>query len=129
MLFRSAFDPVLIRVSDIKRIISLAKGDKRKFAAPVSLNIAGDIVSASVLGDSLTVRTWTANFPPYEHLFPTGQTVAIPGIGFNPAFFADYAKIAGKGNPVRVQFYGELKPIEILLGESWRAMLMPMRIR
>lgn len=122
-------DPVLIRLGDVKRIIALAKGEKRKFSLPVSIGAAGDLVSVAIGGDSLTIRAWDGTFPPYEHLFPTGAPVALSGIQFNPIFFADYAKIAGKGAAVGVQFYGEGKPIGIELGEGWRALLMPMRKR
>lgn len=124
-------DPVLIRLTDVKRIIALAKGDKRKFSLPVSISAAGGLVSVAIGGDSLTISTWDANFPPYEHLFPANDAdpVAIPAIMFNPALFSDYAKIAGKGAPVGVRFYGENKPIKIELGDGWRALLMPMRKR
>lgn len=124
-------DPVLIRLTDVKRIIALTKGDKRKFSLPVSISAAGGLVSVAIGGDSLTISTWDANFPPYEHLFPASDAdpVAIPAIMFNPALFSDYAKIAGKGAPVGVRFYGENKPIQIELGDGWRALLMPMRKR
>ena len=122
-------DPVLIRLDDVKRIISLAKGDKRRFALPVTINATGGLVSVAVGGDSLTLNAWDGTFPPYEQLFPTGETVALPMIQFNPALFADYAKIAGKGAAVGVRFYGESKPMGIDLGEGWRALLMPMRKR
>ena len=122
-------DPVLIRLDDVKRIISLAKGDKRRFALPVTINATGGLVSVAVGGDSLTLNAWDGTFPPYEHLFPTGETVALPVIQFNPALFADYSKIAGKGAAVGVRFYGESKPMGIDLGEGWRALLMPMRKR
>ncbi len=122
-------DPVIIRLSDVKRIITLAKGDKRKFSLPVTISATGGLVSVAVAGDSLTLSAWDAKFPPYTHLFPAGDPVALPSIMFNPALFADYAKIAGKGQPVGVKFYGENKPIGIELGEGWRALLMPMRKR
>jgi len=122
-------DAVLIRLNDVKRVITLAKGDKRRFALPVTITVTGGLVSVAAGGDSLTLSAWEGSFPPYEHLFPTNDPVAIPAIQFNPLFFSDYGKIAGKGNPVGVRFYGENKPIVIELGENWRALLMPMRRR
>jgi len=121
-------DPVLIRLSDIKRILSLIK-DKGRFPLPVTINHLenGGLVSVAIGGDSLTLNACDGAFPPYEHIFPTGETVAIPMIQFNPALFADYSKIAGKGIAVRVRFYGENKAMAIDLGEGWRALLMPMR--
>lgn len=120
--------PTLIRLADIKRILSLIPAKGRP-AFNVTISRAGDMVSVAYGSDSLTLTAWENNFPPYEHLFPTGETVPLPGIMFNPALFADYAKIAGKGQPVGVRFYGENKPIGIDLGEGWRALLMPMRKR
>lgn len=122
-------DPVLIRLNDIKRIIALVKGEKRRFPVAVTINASGGLVSVAVGGDSLTLNAYDGTFPPYTHLFPSGESVPLAAINFNPALFADYAKIAGKGQPVGVRFYGEGKPMGIELGEGWRALLMPMRKR
>lgn len=122
-------DPVLIRLNDIKRMIALVKGEKRRFPVAVTINASGGLVSVAVGGDSLTLNAYDGTFPPYTHLFPSGESVPLAAINFNPALFADYAKIAGKGNAVGVRFYGENKPMGIELGEGWRALLMPMRKR
>lgn len=122
-------DPVLIRLNDIKRMIALVKGEKRRFPVAVTINASGGLVSVAVSGDSLTLNAYDGTFPPYTHLFPSGESVPLAAINFNPALFADYAKIAGKGNAVGVRFYGEGKPMGIELGEGWRALLMPMRKR
>jgi hypothetical protein len=53
-------------------------------------------------------------------------------IAINPAYMADYAKIVGKGNAVKLEFRGAGMPIHIgLTGQAvtWRALLMPMRIK
>jgi len=60
--------------------------------------------------------------------------MAMPHVSFNPSFFADYGKIAGKRGQVTVRQYGENKAFEIVLGGdlekvTWRALLMPMRVR
>lgn len=120
--------PTLIRLADIKRIVSLVPA-KGRLVFNATISRAGDMVSVAYGSDSITLTAWDGQFPPYEHLFPTGESVPLPGIMFNPALFADYAKIAGKGQPVGVRFYGENKPIGIDLGEGWRALLMPMRKR
>lgn len=122
-------DPVLIRLNDIKRIIALVKGEKRRFPVPVAINASGGLVSVAIGGDSLTLNAYDGTFPPYTHLFPSGESVPLAAINFNPALFADYAKIAGRNQPVGVRFYGEGKPMGIELGEGWRALLMPMRKR
>lgn len=124
-------EPVLIRLGDLKRVLALIKSPGKRINLPVTISSVGDMVSVSIGSDSVTLLSWLGQFPPYEHLFPAedAQPQPIPGIQFNPAFFADYSKIVEKGQPVGVRFYGELKPIAIELGEHWRALLMPMRKR
>jgi len=124
----------ILRLADIKRILDLLKA-KSLDRMPVTINRVGDLVSVAVAGDSLTARVWDCNYPPHAQLFQAGDPVAVDKITFNPAFFADYAKVeklAGrKGSAgVTVSFYGERKPIGVTLhGDkvSWRALLMPMR--
>jgi hypothetical protein len=75
----------------------------------------------------------SANFPnTFADLFAkASESVSTDKANFNPAYFADYAKIAGKGNAVSITFTGEGKPMVIgVKGNSveWRALLMPMRI-
>jgi DNA polymerase III sliding clamp (beta) subunit (PCNA family) len=124
-----SLDKALISLEDIKRIITLAKAHKPN---RVALNRLGDSLTVSSLGDSLTVALLGGTFPPTAHLFEAseGETVAIAGVAFNPAFFTDYAKIAGKGNAVKVYFTGEGKPMRVRITSdtiNWRALLMPMR--
>jgi hypothetical protein len=69
--------------------------------------------------------------PPVEHLFKAseGETIAVEGVAFNPVFFTDYAKIAGKGAAIKVYFTGNGKPMRIRITSNtivWRALLMPM---
>ena len=83
-------------------------------------------------GSSLTLTVLGENYPnTFGDLFAKGEVSAIETIAFNPAFFADYAKIAGKGVQVSVTFKGERMPMVIgLVGDKveWRALLMPMRV-
>lgn len=124
----------VLRLADIKRILDLLKA-KSLDRMPVTINRVGDLVSVAVAGDSLTARTWDCNYPPHAHLFEAGDPVAVDSITFNPAIFADYAKIeklagAKRSAGVTVSFYGDRKPIGIQLhGEkvAWRALLMPMK--
>jgi len=124
----------ILRLADIKRILDLLKA-KSLDRMPVTINRVGDLVSVAVAGDSLTARVWDCYYPPDAQLFQAGDPVAVDKITFNPAFFADYArveKLAGRkgSSGVTVSFYGERKPIGIHLnGEkvAWRALLMPMR--
>jgi DNA polymerase III sliding clamp (beta) subunit (PCNA family) len=97
----------------------------------VSFNRIGDLITVSVSGSSITVQILEANYPAsFNDLLNKSERGQLGEIAFNPALFADYGKIAGKGNPVRVEFTGERTPIIIHLPVTkveWRALLMPMR--
>jgi DNA polymerase III sliding clamp (beta) subunit (PCNA family) len=118
----------LLSLSDVKRVIELAKSNK---VSRVTLNRIGDLLTVSVSGSSITVQLLEANYPAtFNDLLNKSEREPLGEIAFNPALFADYAKIAGKGNAVRVEFMGKGKPIIIHLPVTkveWRALLMPMR--
>jgi DNA polymerase III sliding clamp (beta) subunit (PCNA family) len=119
----------LISLSDVKRVIELAKSNK---VSRVTLNRIGDLLTVSVSGSSITVQLLEANYPAtFDDLLNKSEREPLGEIAFNPALFADYAKIAGKGNAVRVEFMGKGKPMMIHLPVTkveWRALLMPMRV-
>lgn len=124
-----SLDQALIALDDIKRIIVLVKEHKSNL---VSITRLGNALTVSSLGDSINLMLRDGTFPPTQELFTKseGEPVAIEGVAFNPAFFADYAKIAGKGAAVKLYFTGEGKPIRVrITGDVilWRALLMPMR--
>lgn len=124
----------LIALADIKRILALLKGEgARMDSLPVTISHAGDMVSVSTRGNAITVTLVAGTYPPFEKYLDgsaplVGQDVAT----FNPSFFADYAKIAGKNNPVSIHFTGNGKPMRVLFAGNkveWKAILMPMRIK
>jgi DNA polymerase III sliding clamp (beta) subunit (PCNA family) len=122
-------DASLVSLEDIKRVITLCKAHK---AHRVQLSRIGNALTVSALGDSLTVTLLDGSYPPMEELLlkSEGEPVAVQGVAFNPAFMADYAKIAGKGAAIKVYFTGEGKPMRVrITGDkvTWRALLMPMR--
>jgi len=126
-------EPSLIALDDIKRTITLLKGHKLHL---VNIHRVGDAMTISSAGDSVTFTLLDGNYPPTAHLFaqfdnPSPSDIgAIDTVAFNPALFADYAKIVGKGNPVTITFIAKGKPMLIgLRGNKveWRALLMPMR--
>jgi hypothetical protein len=121
--------PSLIALDDVKRIVDLIKANK---LARVSLNRIGDLLTVSAGGSSLTLNLMSANYPAtFNDLLNKSERECLGETSFNPAFMADYAKIAGKGNAVRVEFTGERKPIIVHLPATkveWRALLMPMRV-
>ena len=122
-------DKSLVSLEDIKRIITLCKAHK---ANRVQLSRIGNTLTISSLGDAITFSLLEGNYPPMEELLlkSEGDPVAVEGMAFNPAFMADYAKIAGKGAAIKVYFTGEGKPMRVrITGDAitWRALLMPMR--
>jgi DNA polymerase III sliding clamp (beta) subunit (PCNA family) len=121
-------DASLISLEDTKRVIALVKGNK---VSRVTFNRIGDLITVSVSGSSITVQILDANYPAsFNDLLNKSEREQLGEIAFNPAFFADYGKIAGKGNAVRVEFTGKGKPMIIHLPITkveWRALLMPMR--
>ena len=130
-VLEGSLDKALISLDDIKRVITLTKAHK---AHRVALNRLGDSLTVSSLGDSLTVTLLGGTFPPTAHLFTDseGEPVAVEGMAFNPAFMADYGKIAGKGAAIKVYFTGENKPMRVRITSdtiNWRALLMPMRYK
>jgi len=124
-----SLDKALLSLEDTKRIITLLKAHK---AHRIGLNRIGNALTVSALGDSLTVTLLEGTFPPTAHLFSEseGDPVAVEGVAFNPAFFTDYAKIAGKGAAIKLYFTGEGKPMRVRITSdtiNWKALLMPMR--
>jgi DNA polymerase III sliding clamp (beta) subunit (PCNA family) len=122
-------DASLISLDDIKKVITLLKAHKLH---RVQLSRIGDTLTVSSLGDAITFTLLDGNYPPMEELLTKseGEPVGVEGMAFNPAFMADYAKIAGKGEAIKVYFNGENKPMRVrITGDkvTWRALLMPMR--
>jgi DNA polymerase III sliding clamp (beta) subunit (PCNA family) len=122
-------EPSLIPLYDIKRVIALCKDHKANL---VQFSRIGDTITVSSLGDAITFTVLDGTFPPTEELLTKseGEPVAVEGVAFNPAFMADYAKIAGKKAAIKVYFTGEGKPMRVRITSdtiTWRALLMPMR--
>lgn len=122
-------DHSLIALDDIKRVISLAKDSK---LALLTLTRVGNLLTVSVSGSAITIQLLDDNYPnSFSDLLNKEERESLGSISFNPAFMADYAKIVGKGNAIKVEFQGEKKPMTIILkGErvEWKALLMPMRV-
>ena len=122
--------PSLIFLADIKRIITLIKEEKGD--REVELHRLGDYFNISYNSNNLTILLCSGTFPPSDHLFPDiSNPSPIGEVMLNPALLADYGKIAGKKEGVKLIFSGAGKPITIQLPENknikWSALLMPMR--
>jgi len=122
-------DHTLITLEDTKRVIELLKSNK---VGLVSLNRIGDLLTVSVSGSSITLKVLEANYPnSFDDLLNKSERESLGKISFNPAFMADYAKIAGKGNAVHLEFTGDRKPIIVHIpakAVAWKALIMPMRV-
>jgi hypothetical protein len=127
-------DPAIISLEDIKRVITLLKAHK---AHLIGISRVSNTLTVSALSDSVTFTLVEGNYPPTAHLLdqpfnPSGSDLGVTDtVAFNPIFFADYAKIAGKGAPVTITFTGKGKIMLIGIKSdtvAWRGALMPMRI-
>ena len=123
--------PSLIFLADVKRVITLIK--EEKWEREVQLSRVGDLLSVTYNSNTLTILLCSGTFPPSDHLFPdTSNPSPIGEVMLNPALLADYGKIAGKKEGIKLIFSGAGKPITIKLPENknirWSALIMPMRI-
>lgn len=124
-------DVSLVSLDDIKRIITLCKAHK---ANRVQLSRIGNTLTVSSLGDAITFNLVEGKYPPVLQLLTDSESdpVAVDSMAFNPALVGDYAKIAGKGEGIKLYFKGEMKPMRVRItgGKvTWRALLMPMHYR
>lgn len=122
----------VISLDDIKQVIALCKN-----AFNITITRTGDLISFSTGLNSLTFNELGVKFPPnFEELLAPVTPAALTGLYFNPAYFADIAKLCGKDkgkSGVKVNFgASELKPYTFKVsGDSveWRGLIMPMKDR
>jgi len=122
-------DSAIISLEDTKRVITLAKAHK---AHLVSLHRVSNTLTVSSLGETISFYLVEGNYPPTAELLSKveSEPIAVESVAFNPVFFTDYAKIAGKGAAIKVYFGGQGKPMRVRITSdtiTWRALLMPMR--
>ena len=122
--------PSLIFLADVKRVITLIK--EEKWEREVQLSRLGDMLNVTYDSNTLTILLCSGTFPPSDHLFPDiSNPLPIGEVMLNPALLADYGKIAGKKEGIKLIFSGAGKPITIQLPENknikWSALIMPMR--
>jgi DNA polymerase III sliding clamp (beta) subunit (PCNA family) len=72
----------LISLSDVKRVIELAKSNK---LSKVTLNRIGDLLTVSVSGSSITVQLLDANYPAtFDDLLNKSEREPLGEIAFQP---------------------------------------------
>lgn len=141
--------PAVSAYSNMEEMRRISYGDAKALLTTLTAaKIKGYSAELTVLRDTLTVKvlgssqemTLESNAIPYVHLFPlfigeTEKGIAMPYVSFNPAYLADFAKVAGKGNPITMRFSGDGKIISIesvndraASGYTWRGLLMPVRV-
>ena len=127
------FEESLISLSSVKKILDLVKGQKWREITRTRRQERLEVDSGDTI-ITLPIVTW-GQFPPTDHLFDNAESASDPdltsGFSFNPAFFADYAKIVGKSKPVRILPAAYGKPYKVILNGNkviWHSLLMPMKV-
>jgi DNA polymerase III sliding clamp (beta) subunit (PCNA family) len=118
-----------LRASDVKNILATIKANK--LAGEITLTRAGDTLSLAIGSTSLNIILGGGKFPPYSHLFEL-EPKPIDKIMLNPSYLASFDKVPASDAGNTFIFYGENKPVSVTINHnrvSWRALLMPMRIR
>jgi DNA polymerase III sliding clamp (beta) subunit (PCNA family) len=125
-----------------KQLLTLMPKPTRKRALTGMVTFAAredKRVSASFIGDvdlSLTftpIEPGTGSYPDVRKLIDESSEKApetIPAVHFNPAYLARVMRVlAGRANgePVRLSFTTPKKPVIVSHGESFRAVVMPVR--
>jgi DNA polymerase III sliding clamp (beta) subunit (PCNA family) len=83
-------------------------------------------------GEEITVTPSAHEFPKFRQLIPTTTLLETetlhesPVIGFNAAYLAKFAKIAG-AHAMRVYARGD-KPTVVLIGDDFVGLIMPVRV-
>ena len=115
--------------NDVKNILATIKANK--VASEITLTRVGDTLSVAVGGASLTISLGYDKFPPYAHLFELSPN-PIDKIMLNPTYLASFDKVPASDAGNTFTFYGQGKPVGVTINHnriSWRALLMPMKIR
>jgi DNA polymerase III sliding clamp (beta) subunit (PCNA family) len=118
-----------LRANDVKNILATIKANK--LAGEITLTRAGDTLSLAIGSTSLNIILGGSKFPPYAHLFEL-EPKPIDKIMLNPTYLASFDKVPASDDGNTFTFYGESKPIGVTINHnriSWRALLMPMKIR
>lgn len=121
----------LIHRRDVDTIVALLKKDA-KTSLPAALTLDGPDLTVSTFDGSARANVMdSAAYPKLDFLFWDKGDAGLPAgvIGFNPAYLAKFAKVAGKAERMRMWMRDEFKPVLVEIGEHFTGLIMPMRDR
>lgn len=128
----------LVRVTDLKRILSLFKVgryDSPMLEFTLSANVLHVASAGSfdgMVGGSLTFHTMDGEFPKLSQIILDALTVegeSVRDFGVNAGFFADFKSAVRDGHPLEVRPGVEAgKPIAVLCGDHFAGVIMPRRL-
>lgn len=125
------FEPALIPTKGVKTLIASLKDVDAP--APVTLTHSEMFLSLSVYGGSVMagVPTIKDDFPKIEHLIPdVSEAIPTEYVGVDPKRLALFSKVIGehKNTPMRLTFFGSLKPVRVDIGERFTGIVMPIKM-
>lgn len=118
-----------LHANDVKNILATIKANK--IAGEITLTRAGDTLSLAIGSTSLNVILGGNKFPPYSHFFEL-EPKPIDRIMLNPSYLASFDKVPASDAGNTFIFHGDNKPVGVTINHnrvSWRALLMPMKIK
>lgn len=81
---------------------------------------------------TMTERTWKVtddmNPPAYQNVLPRGPGEPVGRISLNPMFIERLGKVLGLSYAATFTFYGAQAGVQIAVGETFRAIVMPLRM-
>lgn len=127
----------LLSARDAKTVAATLK--RLRFGR-VTVEIEPAMIRFIMLDSTLTFAAVGGEYPSYHSLVPATGTATGPVdmIGFTPSFLARFATVTlQEGQPrgknakkpaMTMRFYGAHKPAAVCIGETFRAIIMPVKI-
>lgn len=123
----------LISAADAKRVLaSIPKPTRYGLDLPVTVAMIDGMLTVDTSGAVMRLEPLTGEFPRTDQIWPA-TVAAIEGIGLDPKYLTDLAKMPGraKKEPVRFEFAGPGKPVSSRWESgdvSYEHLLMPVRV-
>lgn len=120
----TGFDPVLVHVSDIKRVVAQSKK-----ASLLVVSHNDGRVTFNDYTSALGALAGDLNMYPKVHNLVTEElpitSLAMDPVGFDPAYMAEIAAIGKRRREYVYYVPSVLKPSHYMIGEDFRVWLMP----